>query len=105
MVAHMAATAKPSVGLLCGFLEGLQKRDSMLTDTLLDEALYDTTLAESFPVLQASVVIDEKGLDRLLRALELGTAPIWRFRFLAFRPHVRYHPWSGLQAARDRDRQ
>lgn len=84
MVAQMAATTKPGVGLLCAFLEGLQKRDGPLADALLDEALNDTSLAEWFPVLQANVVIDEKGLDRLLRALERGSAPIMRFIGLAY---------------------
>ena len=65
----MAATEKPSCSLLCGFLEGLQNRDDALTSVLLDEALHDATLAEWFPVLQASVLFDGKGLARLLRAL------------------------------------
>jgi len=83
MVAQMASMEKPSVELLCGFLAGLQKQDSVLTDTLLDEGVVDPTLAEWLPVLQAYVVIDGHGVSRLLRALERGTAPIWRFRILA----------------------
>ena len=84
MVAQVAATEKPGVGILCGFLEGLQKRDGALANAFLDEALDDPTLGEWFPILQANVVIDEKGLARLHRALELGTAPITQFFNLAY---------------------
>jgi hypothetical protein len=83
MVAQLAATKNANVGLLCGFLEGLQSRDDTLVDALLDEALEDRTLAEWLPVLQGFVVIDEKGLTRLHRALDLGKAPINRFLVLA----------------------
>jgi hypothetical protein len=85
MVAQVAATENPSVSLLSGFLEGLQKRDGALANAFLDEALDDPTLGEWFPVLQANVVIDEKGLARLHRALELGTAPITQYFNLAYR--------------------
>jgi hypothetical protein len=83
MVAQMATMEKPSVELLCGFLTGLQKQEGALTDTLLDEAVVDPTLAEWLPVLQAYVVIDGHGVSRLLLALERGTAPVWLFRILA----------------------
>jgi hypothetical protein len=84
MVAQVAATRKPSVGLLGGFLEGLQKRDGALANALLDEALEAPTLAEWLPVLQAFTVIDDKGLARLHRALELGRAPIVAYYNLAY---------------------
>ena len=84
VVAQMAATENPSCSLLCGFLEGLQNRDGSLASMLLDEALHDATLAEWFPVLQASVLIDGKGLARLIRALEYGRAPITSYLRLAY---------------------
>lgn len=84
MVAQVAATEKPGIGLLCGFLEGVQKLDSALADQMLDEALHDATLSYWFPVLQARVVIDEKGLARLHAALESGAAPIRHFVSLAY---------------------
>jgi hypothetical protein len=83
MVAQVAATGNPSVELLCGFLAGLQKSDSELACTLLDHAVFDATLAEWLPVLQAYVVADGHGVSRLLRSLEYGKAPVWRFRILA----------------------
>lgn len=83
VIAQMAVTEKPSIALACGLLGGLQEQDAALANTLLDEALFDVTLAEWVPVLQAHVVIDGHGVSRLLRALERGSAPLWRFRILA----------------------
>lgn len=51
---------------------------------ILDEALDHAALAESFPVLQASVMVDERALGRLHRALELAKAPIESFYNLAY---------------------
>ncbi|MBI1779050.1 MAG: hypothetical protein HYR63_27260 [Proteobacteria bacterium] len=84
MVAQVTETGKPGIDLLCGFLDGLQKRDGALANALLDEALDDPTLAAWLPTLQAGVRIDEDGLRRLHRALELGKAPIDRFFGLAY---------------------
>jgi hypothetical protein len=84
MVAQLARSATPSVAFLCGFLTGVHERDRVLADALLDEALVDTTLAKWFPLLQRSVVIDAKALERLHRALELGTAPVVQFMNLAW---------------------
>ena len=84
MVATVAATTKPGIGLLCGFLEGIQKKDAALVDLMLDEALHDATLSYWFPLLQARVVIDEKGLARLHGALESSVAPVSHFVALAY---------------------
>ncbi|MFM0231291.1 hypothetical protein [Paraburkholderia sediminicola] len=84
MATHVATTEKPGIGLLCGFLGGVENRDGALADALLDEALDDPRLAEWFLALQASVVIGDKALTRLHCALELGKVPIERFSILAF---------------------
>jgi hypothetical protein len=83
VVAQVAATPKPSVSVLGGFLDGLHTRDPVLADALLDDAAEDPTLTEWFPVLQAFVVIDDKGVARLHRALTLGRAPITAYYNLA----------------------
>ena len=83
MVAQVAATENPGVDVLCGFLGGLQKTDRDLACALLDEAVFDPSLAEWLPVLQAYVTVDGQGVSRLIRALEFGQAPLWRFRILA----------------------
>jgi hypothetical protein len=81
---QLAATEQASASLHCGFLSGLQKRDRELADALLDEALNDATLAAWFPVLQACVEIDARGVARLHRALELGRAAINNYYNLAY---------------------
>jgi hypothetical protein len=83
-VAEFAATTNADTRFLRGFLEGLQNRDGALADALLDEALEHPALAPHFPELQTSVVIDERGVERLHRALELGKAPITQFYALAY---------------------
>jgi hypothetical protein len=84
MVAQVATTQEPGVGLLCGFLSGLQTQDRALTDALLDEAVEDSTLAQRFPILQAFSIIDKKAVARLHRALDLGRAPITTYYNLAY---------------------
>jgi hypothetical protein len=83
MMAGVASNAKPNVSMLSGFLEGLQKRDPALTGELLDDAIENSTLAQHFPLLQLAVGLDESGLVRLHRALQIGKAPIGQFYNLA----------------------
>ena len=84
MTAQVAAATDPNVGLLCGFLAGVSKRDAAIANALLDEALEDSTLAVWFPTLQCSVILDEMGLARFHRALELGRAPVRHFTSLVY---------------------
>jgi hypothetical protein len=65
-------------------LSGLQKRDSVAANAILDKALEHPTLAKWFPILQANVVIDERAVGRRHRAVELGKAPITSFYNLAY---------------------
>ncbi|WP_315827491.1 MULTISPECIES: hypothetical protein [unclassified Bradyrhizobium] len=83
-VTEFGTTEKPATGVIGGFLAGLQKRDSELTDKMLDEALQHPSLGPYFPQLQASVPIDDRGLKRLHDALELGKADITQFYVLAY---------------------
>ncbi len=62
----------------------MQERDAAETNALLDESVDDPTLGNWFPLLQASVTIDDGGVRRLHRALALGIAPIGRFMNLAY---------------------
>jgi hypothetical protein len=64
------------IRVLHGFLNGLNARDPVLVDTLLENALQDERLAAAYPVLQTAVGIDAKGFERLLRSLDLGKSPI-----------------------------
>jgi len=84
MVAQVTATENPSVGLLGGFLDGLHTRDRDLADSLLEEAVENTTLARWYPLLQSFAAIDKKGVARLHRALGLGKAPVTAYYNLAY---------------------
>jgi hypothetical protein len=84
MVTQVAATENPSVGLLGGFLDGLHARDRGLADSLLDEAVENTALAASFPILQSFSAIDQKGVARLHLALGSERAPITAYYNLAY---------------------
>ena len=83
MASQVAATENPSVGLLGGFVDGLRTRDRDLADSLLDEAVENTTLAKWLPVLQAFATVDQNGAARLQRALALGRAPMNAYYNLA----------------------
>jgi hypothetical protein len=83
MEAAVASNEKSNVALLCGFLEGLREREPVLTTGFLDRALENPTLAHQFPLLQLAVGLDEPGVARLHRALEIGAAPIWQYYNLA----------------------
>jgi beta-phosphoglucomutase-like phosphatase (HAD superfamily) len=84
LVEAFGATAERNDQVLCGFLLGCQERDAAMADAMLDQSLVDDRLAEWFPELQASVVIDDTGIARLHRALSSGRAPILRFYDLAY---------------------
>lgn len=84
IVAQFAAIENASLQLLAGFISGLMKRDAALANAILDGGVEDPALSDWFPVLQASVEIDERALGRLHRALELGKASITTFYSLAY---------------------
>ena len=84
LVHQFGATPNGNPHVLSGFIAGVQQRDAAEAQALLDEALEHPVLAEWLPYLQGAVVIDDKGVARLHRALELDKAPIDRFSFLAY---------------------
>jgi hypothetical protein len=84
IVAQLAAGNELSFGFTGGFLSGLHKRDAVLANTILDEALEHPALAAMYPTLQANVAVDEPGLARLHKALDLGKAPITAYYNLAW---------------------
>ncbi|MBZ9993147.1 hypothetical protein [Mesorhizobium sp. BH1-1-4] len=79
LAAQVAATEKPNLQLLRGFLNGLQTKNPKEIQDLLDEAVDDATLGRWLVDLQTSVPIDEAGAGRLRRALELGKATVHDF--------------------------
>lgn len=86
LVAQFADTppARRNTQVLCGYLEGLIRRDAVLANELLDDALTSDALVPWFPELQTGVPVDERGAKRLLQSLTSGMAPLQRFRVLAW---------------------
>ena len=80
----LAPVAQRNTQVLRGFLEGLNRRDLSLASDLLDDAVTNDVLAAWFPELQTSVVIDQRGVERLLHSVRFGQVPIRRFQVLAW---------------------
>ncbi|MGO8847982.1 MAG: hypothetical protein ACLQFI_22195 [Methylocella sp.] len=55
-----------------------------LVNELLDDALENEPLAAYFPDLQSAVILDQRGMDRLIRSLALGKVATHRYDNLAF---------------------
>lgn len=84
LVEQTGALPAPGISALCGFLQGIERRNGALVRALLDEALEDPILAPWMPVLQAATTFDEAALVRLHCVLTSGAAPIERFSRLAY---------------------
>jgi hypothetical protein len=67
--------------ILSGFLAELNASDPKHAARLLDEALADPVLGAHFPELQRAVLIDTRGVARLIQALD--KTPVRRFHVLA----------------------
>jgi hypothetical protein len=71
-VAYEAVAApKRRMQVLGGFINALNERDVPMVGQLLDAALANPALGSEFPTLQASIVIDERGVARLKRYISL----------------------------------
>lgn len=77
------------VRIFCGILWELRTKDPTLSEKLLDEAMEGGALASSLPSLQSAVVVNVRGMDRLIRSLELG--------------HVPTHSYSNVHTGRSTD--
>ncbi|MCL6601288.1 MAG: hypothetical protein K6T94_00285 [Paenibacillus sp.] len=76
--------SKRNFQLIRGFLNGLSNTNNDLCENLLDEAVTSHLLSANFPIIQTSVSIKQKGIERLKRALELESAPVWMYRNLSY---------------------
>jgi hypothetical protein len=83
-VSQLAADSEANPVVMGEFLSGLQKGKSGEVDAMLDDSLVNPALVTWFPYLQASVLIDERGVARICRSLELGLSPIERYAHLAW---------------------
>ncbi|MCA6123378.1 hypothetical protein J6500_15950 [Bradyrhizobium sp. WSM 1704] len=84
LLTQLAATQDGNPTVMGGFLSGLQALQPDDVDAMLDDALTNPALVTWFPYLQASVHIDDSGIARIHRSLELGRSPIERYSHLAW---------------------
>lgn len=73
-----------NVQVLRGFLVELWEQDQDIAQQLLDSTLDHPALLVFLPVLQSAVGLDERGIERLQRALRTGQVPVWMYQNLAF---------------------
>lgn len=71
------------VQVLRGFLAEIWEQDRELAQEFLDAAFDQPTLRSLLPLLHSAVELDERGVERLKRALSTGHVPVWMYRNLA----------------------
>jgi hypothetical protein len=76
--------AQRNYQVLRGFLSSVKEVNHKLSEQILNDAVTDDVLGVCFPLLQASVEIDEQGVERLKQSLAKGLATIWTYRNLAY---------------------
>jgi hypothetical protein len=75
---------KRDIEVLRGFLYACSDTDPAFYDSILDSLIEDDLLGEWFPVFQTTSAINQRGVERLSRALDVGKAKIHIFRYLAW---------------------
>ncbi len=75
---------KRSIRVFLGFLSSCAESDPAFYHSTLDALISDNLLGEWFPVLQTTSTIDQRGLERLNKALDAGKAKIHMFQCLAW---------------------
>jgi hypothetical protein len=70
--------------LLRGFLNQISLINSDLSNRFLDEVIDEPILSQFYPLIQTSVTIDEKAVERLKQSLDINVAPISQYRDLAY---------------------
>lgn len=78
---------KRQFNVIRGFLSSCAKSDPSFYNATLDDLIGDDVLGPCFPILQTTSTIDQRGVERLHEALELGKAQIHMFQHLAGRAH------------------
>ncbi|EPZ15554.1 hypothetical protein M622_15280 [Thauera terpenica 58Eu] len=81
---EQTAPEQRNVHVLCGFMAELWEQDRHLAQTLLDSALDQQALPSCLPELHTAVKLDERGVERLKRAVSGGQVPVRRYRNLAW---------------------
>lgn len=72
------------ISVLLGFLSLCVKTDPLFYNATLDDLVKDDVLGEYFPIIQTTATIDQRGIERLHEALDIGKAPVHQFKYLAW---------------------
>jgi hypothetical protein len=82
LATQLAATpaTQQRITVLHGFLSAINSKQPAFAESLLDEVVESESLGAWYPGLQTAVTIDEAGLNRLLRSLNLRKASIQMYR-------------------------
>lgn len=72
------------INILRGFFSGSVEDDLSWCLSKLDELIDDDVLGEWFPHLQINTTLDQCGVERLLRSLDVGRAQMWKYQCLAY---------------------
>lgn len=85
LVSHFERSDSQQVSerALAGLLSELGRTQPEIAQELLDDVLQRPILKALLPSLQASVVLDTRGVDRLVQALQNGYAPIQGYSSLS----------------------
>ncbi len=79
------APAPRTFSVFTGFLASCAEIDPALCNTLLDGLVEDEVFGEWFPQLQEeSCKVDQAGVERLHRSLDIGKAPLAAFKYLGW---------------------
>ena len=75
---------KLNTQVLRGFLSKARRANVTITDQFLDETIDDETLGYFYPCLEGAEKIDARGVERLMRSLSLGKAPVRMYESLRY---------------------
>jgi hypothetical protein len=67
-----------------GLIKGWNKTKPEEASTFLDKAIEDEVWGPHFPGFQLSFELDEVGFRRLIKSLEFGQAPCWKYKLLGY---------------------
>lgn len=68
--------AQRSITAILGFLHEASKKHADVIETFLEESLRDEVFAPYFPFLQCNAGLNDAGVDRLLRSIQIGNVPV-----------------------------
>lgn len=75
---------KRQINVFMGFLSSCAESDPVFYTSALDDLINDELLGEWFPAFQTTSIIDQRGVERLRKALDTGIAKIHTFQYLAW---------------------